>query len=120
MIRESPNKNLKVKFLLDGRELKTNDQIMKFEMVSEGNRRSLIIKNVTKADFCKYSVKCNGERQEMTLREKQPFIRKVKDTQGFIGGIAVLECNVPTGTQVTWYCGAKKICRENFRYTDLP
>ena len=107
--------SLTINSLLDGKELKPNSQILKFEMIQNGNRRSLIVKNVTKSDFCKYTVSCRGEKKEAKLSKKNPFVTSVQNTKGYIGGIAVFQCDVHVGTQVNWYYGNKVINRKNFR-----
>ena len=84
-------------------------------MISEGSKRSLIVKNVTTADFCKYSVSCKGEKLDAELCIMKPFTKNMSDTEGYIGGIAVFECEVQPGTQVTWFYGSQMINRQNFR-----
>lgn len=100
---------------LDGKELSSNSQILKFEMIQSGNRQSLIVKNVTQADYCKYTANCNGEKKEASLMPKKAFLQKMQDVKGYTGGISVFECEVNPGTQVTWYFGTKKITTQNFR-----
>lgn len=102
-------------YLIDGKQLKPNSQILKFEMSQEGNRRSLIVKNVTKSDYCKYSVSVGSEKKESTLAPKMPFVQTLRNSEGYIGGIAVFECQVHPGIQVQWYYGTKPITRQNFR-----
>ena len=100
---------------LDGKELAPNSQILKFEMITEGKKQSLIVKNVTKSDFCKYTANCDGQKKEASLTQKKPFVKSLQNVDGYVGGIAVFECQVHTGLQVTWYYGSKKINRQNFR-----
>jgi len=85
-------------------------------MTQTGNKHSLIVKNVTKTDFCKYSVKIGDKSEEASLSQQKPFIKPIEKAEGFIGGIAVFDCQVHPGIQVTWYFGSKKINRGNFRY----
>ena len=85
-------------------------------MVNEGNKRSLIVKNVTKADMCKYAVASGDEKKEALLKQMNPFVTGLKNAEGYSGGIAVFECEVHPGNQVTWYCGDKKISRQTFRF----
>ena len=99
----------------DGKKLESNAQLLKFEMVKEGSRRSLIVKNVTRSDFCKYSATSGGETKDAQLKPKSPFVRKVQNAEGYMGGIAVFEVEVCAGCQVQWYWGNKKINKQSFR-----
>lgn len=103
-----------VQWFQNGKELPENAQILKFEMVKDGNKRSLIVKNVTKADMCKYAVACGDEKKEALLKQMNPFVTGLKNADGYSGGIAVFECEVHPGNQVTWYFGDKKISRQAF------
>jgi len=96
--------------------LKHNTKIFKFEMLQTGQKHSLIVKNVTKDDFCQYSVELlGGEKKDAKLEKKKPFLKPIDNTEGYIGDISVFQCQVHLGTQVTWYFGSKKINRQNFR-----
>ena len=85
-------------------------------MTEKDCKRSLIVKNVTKADFSKYSAECNGEKIDANMKAQNPFVQKLSNAHGYMQGIAVFECKVQSGMQVTWYYGAKKINRQNFRW----
>ena len=91
-------------------------------MTTDGNRRSLIVKNVTKAEFCNYSVSAGNEKKEAKLTLKSPWVEKMANIEGFIENIAVFQCKVQPSTHVVWYAGNKAICRKNFRYSgsNLP
>lgn len=78
--------------------------------------RALIVKNCTKADFCKYTAECNGEKKEATLAQASPFVSKIADVEGYQGDIAVFECRVKPGSYVSWSQNGKKINKADFRY----
>ena len=84
-------------------------------MLQSGQFHSLIVKNVTKNDFCKYSAEFLGDKKEAKLEPKKPFLKPIENVEGYIGDISVFQCQVHQGTQVTWYFGSKKINRQNFR-----
>ena len=84
-------------------------------MVSAGSKRSLIIKNVTEKDFTNYSVKMGDVTKTANLEKKCPFTMQMESTEGYLGGIAVFECEVHQGVQVTWFKGTEKITKEKFR-----
>ena len=56
--------------------------MLKFERVAQGNKRSLIVKNCTKADFTSYAVEFGGEKKEAKLTQQMAFVKKVADVQG--------------------------------------
>lgn len=93
----------------NGKEIPADASFLKFERVVDGNKRALIVKNCTKADFCKYTAECNGEKKEGTLAQAAPFVNKIADAEGYKGDIAVFECRVKPGSYVTWYKNGKKI-----------
>ena len=41
---------------------------------------------------------------------------KIEASHGYLEGIAVFECRVHQGVQVTWYKENEKITRQKFRY----
>ena len=60
----------------DGKKLPDNKQILKYEIVSDGNRRSLIVKNVSKNDYGKYSVSTGSDKLRAKFRNnKQRFTK---------------------------------------------
>ena len=79
--------------------------------------RALIVKNCTKADFCKYTAECNGEKKEASLNQASPFVSKIADVEGYKGDIAVFECRVKPGSYVSWFQNGKKINKTDFRYS---
>ena len=61
----------------------------------------------------------NFLQQSATLEQKHPFMSKIEASQGYLEGIAVFECRVHQGVQVTWYKENEKITRQKFRYPCL-
>ena len=90
--------------------------MLKFEKVVDGNKRALIVKNVTKDDFASYSAECDGAKKEAKLSQMSPFVAKIQDVEGYRGDIAVFECQITPGSIVTWFANGKKINRLDFRY----
>jgi uncharacterized protein YodC (DUF2158 family) len=98
----------------NGKAIPADASIVKFERVAQGTMRALIVKNCTKADFCKYTAECNGEKKEATLAQASPFVSKIADVQGYQGDIAVFECRVKPGSYVSWSQNGKKINKADF------
>lgn len=88
-------------------------------MVCAGKQRSLIIKNVTEQDFTNYSVKTGDAMKTANLARRCPFTETIENTEGYLQGIAVFECEVHQGVQVTWFKENEKITKEKFRFFSL-
>ena len=101
---------------LDGKQIGDDVSMLKFEKVVDGNKRALIVKNVTKDDFASYSAECDGAKKEAKLSQMSPFTAKIQDVEGYLGDIAVFECQVTPGSIVTWFVNGKKINKLDFRY----
>ena len=90
--------------------------MLKFEERWDGEYRQLIVKNITEKDLKEgFSCEAKGDKSTAKLEKQKPFVTNLANTQGFMQGIAVFECQVESGMQVTWYYGSKKINRQNFR-----
>lgn len=103
-----------VSWAQNGKPIPDDASMLKFERVVNGAKRSLIVKNCTKADFASYAVECGGEKKEAKLSAQSAFTEKVKDQQGKSGGIAVFECRVTPGSIVSWAINGKKINKLDF------
>jgi hypothetical protein len=90
--------------------------MLKFEERWEGNFRKLIVKNITEKDL-KESISCEakGEKCSAKLEKQSPFVNKLEKAEGFMNGIAVFNCRVHPGIQVSWSVGGKQINKQNFR-----
>jgi len=84
--------------------------------MSRDSIRALLVKNCTNADFCKYAIEVNGEKSEASLKTMSPFVSKIQNESGPVGGIALFSCEVRPAVQVSWYFGNQKISRSSFRY----
>merc|ERR1739838_417746 len=95
----------------NGQQIGDDHSMLKFEKVVDGNKRALIVKNVTKDDFASYSAECDGAKKEAKLSQMSPFVAKIQDVEGYRGDIAVFECQITPGSIVTWFANGKKINR---------
>ena len=43
------------------------------------------------------------------------WVEKLENSEGPLGGIAILEVKVAPNTKVNWSVGSKKITKQNFR-----
>ena len=89
--------------------------MLKFEEKFEGNSRKLIVKNITSKDFTDFSCEAKGEKCSAKLTKMSPWVEKLGNAEGPLGGIAVFEVRVRPQTHVNWYIGSKKITKKNFR-----
>lgn len=89
--------------------------ILKFEERTVGDRAMLIIKNIVKSDYCKYSAEAKGEKCEAKLTEMSPFVGKMDAVAGLAGDIEVFMVQVQPATHVSWFKGSKKITKQEFR-----
>ena len=89
--------------------------MLKFERSVDGEKRILIVKNVTQDDFTKYQIEFNGEKSEASLTRQSPFVEKLENQKAQNEGIAVFTCTVRPAVQVTWYKGSQKIDKKSFR-----
>ena len=89
--------------------------ILKYEERWSGDYRQLMVKNITDKDLCEYSVEAKGEKSSAKLSKQSPWVGKIENSEGPIGGIGLIEVMVMPATQVAWYIGNQKITRDKFR-----
>lgn len=90
--------------------------MLKYEQRSIDNRRQLLVKNITQKEIgAEFYCEAKGEKCKAKLNLMSPWVRKVENITGFIGGIAVLQAIVKPATQVTWYIKNQKINKNTFR-----
>lgn len=89
--------------------------MLKYEQRFEGNKRRLIVKNITNNDLTQFSCEAKGEKSTAKLAKMSPWVEKLNNTEGPLGGIAVFEVRVPSSTHVNWYVGSTKITKNTFR-----
>lgn len=89
--------------------------MLKYEQRFEGNKRKLIVKNITEKDLTTFTCEAKGEKSCAELSKLSPWVETIENTEGPVGGIAVFEVMVQPQTQVTWYIENKKIRRQDFR-----
>lgn len=93
---------------------KSEFSILKFEERTVGDRAMLIVKNIVKADYCKYTAEARGEKCDAKLTAMSPFVGKMDNVAGLAGDIEVFMVQVQPGTHVSWYKGSKKITKQEF------
>merc|ERR1712168_1637762 len=99
----------------NGKKITKNEfSILKFEERTVGDRAMLIIKNIVKSDYCKYSAEAKGEKCEAKLTEMSPFVGKMDAVAGLAGDIEVFMVQVQPATHVSWFKGSKKITKQEF------
>ena len=54
--------------------------ILKFEERTQGGKALLIVKNITTAEYTKFTAEARGEKCDAKLTEQSPFIGKVDKT----------------------------------------
>lgn len=89
--------------------------MLKYEQIYEGTKRKLIVKNIANNDFTQFSCEAKSEKSTAELCKMTPWIERLQEAKGFMSNIAVFQCKVRPATQVTWYAGNTKICKQNFR-----
>jgi len=102
------------KWFKNGKEIAADVSMLKFERSVDGEKRILIVKNVTQDDFTKYQIEFNGEKSEASLARQSPFVEKLENQKAQNEGIAVFTCTVRPAVQVTWYKGSQKIDKKSF------
>ena len=71
--------DLPVQWFFRGNEItKEKYSILKFEAVSDGLVRKLIVKNISADDFQRFSVSCEGQIQNAHLKKQAPFKKPLK------------------------------------------
>ena len=90
--------------------------MLKFEEQARHNQKSLIVKNITSADFAEFAVESKGEKCSAKLTKMSPWVESHQNAEGPIGGIAVFEVKVRPAVQVKWFFGNKEINKKNFRF----
>ncbi|KAF6733011.1 Titin, partial [Oryzias melastigma] len=91
-----------VKWMKDNKELEEGE---KYQMVSDGKRRSLVIKNCEPKDEGGYVVVIGATRAsaDLMVQEKLKVITPLKDTEGNEGQEIVLNCEVNLeGVKAKW------------------
>ena len=81
-----------------------------------GDIRQLLVKNITKDDLTEYTCEARGDKCSAKLSQMSPWIEKVSQTDGPLGGIAVFELMVQPHTHVNWFIGNQKITKQKFRF----
>jgi len=104
-----------VTWFANGKKINRLDfSILKFEERTQGVKALLIVKNITSADFCKFTAEARGEKCDAKLTEQSPFLGKMDAVSGLAGDIEVFMVQVQPGTHVSWSFGSKKINKQNF------
>lgn len=70
------NNLVKVNWFQNSKKIDEKESILKFEQVTSGRIRSLIVKNCSKTDFTTYSVESNGEKFNFKLNmvDRQKYL----------------------------------------------
>ena len=122
-----------VSWFFNGVEINSeNFSILKYEERSVGNRRELIVKNISNSDVGSYSCKALGVTTGCTLRlvglkkwttsymkskmeNERKLQAQLRNTTSYRGGIAVFECctRIPE-LPVHWFVNGRLITKDTF------
>lgn len=107
--------DLPVQWFFRGNEItKEKYSILKFEAVTSGLSRKLIVKNISADDFQRFSISCEGQIQNAVLKKQAVFKKSLKDVTGYQTEIQLLQCTLNSSLPAKWFFGDKEINKENF------
>ncbi|XP_062287346.1 titin-like [Scomber scombrus] len=110
--------NYQVRWMKDEKELEEGD---KYQMISDGKRRTLVIKNCDPKDEGGYVVMIgpNGASVNLTVEEEARFIKNLSNVEGAEMDSVKLICEVSKpSADVTWYKGDEEL-PEGGRYDQM-
>ncbi|CAK6974016.1 Hypothetical predicted protein [Scomber scombrus] len=110
--------NYQVRWMKDEKELEEGD---KYQMISDGKRRTLIIKNCDPKDEGGYVLMIgpNGASVNLTVEEEARFIKNLSNVEGAEMDSVKLICHVSKpSADVTWYKGDEEL-PEGGRYDQM-
>ncbi|XP_062287344.1 titin-like [Scomber scombrus] len=110
--------NYQVRWMKDEKELEEGD---KYQMISDGKRRTLVIKNCDPKDEGGYVVMIgpNGASVNLTIEEEARFIKNLSNVEGAEMDSVKLICEVSKpSADVTWYKGDEEL-PEGGRYDQM-